>query len=730
MSTGENRHASGLRFFLFAVIVTVFFSGVFAQGQTNPTPPAPPPAPATMPAGWQQLDAAGFLAAAQTLYQSQPGPDAATSKAVVAQAWTAFLNNPDFIAGGDWATLRSLLGMFVPRVGELIDTSSDAARKASQATVDGYMSALRTQLQSRITSHPETLNSQSFSDFVNSVNTLMGVHFNERDRARWSAAWMNANDWKSLSMADQATLYSYLNVELLSRLRVSVRWTGQIAVPADGDYTFEQLRTFYTDGTMKLTINGQVVLNSPGVGPQEKRWCRHPKVDDPAYKSSPVTLTASQPADFRLEYVHDMTGVQLRGDFYPMGFPVAVLTWQSSIVDRQIIPSSALTPPAGFTDGSRTGLKGEYYGDASFGTLKATRLDHGLVFVWDDRPMYNAYMRERAAILAENLPKLSSATYLAALDDKDVPGFINGQVYPFVAGMSAAERIDFMHALQQQPRLLKHLDYDHLTQFMWRFYMLPGKEHLALLSAWSQTQRQPRTQAGDFSTWDWNGYTWANCYHPMMLGRLLSKPFFQDAEEIWKSNLPLPNGDCNLTLAYATCYAAKYSDRNTRVREFLDKSLQNEELTGDQRATWLFARAYAEEVSIANLARPGRGMPFLQQALAAAESNGYRFWAMQEIVTRLITVDRCHQAASLIKSMQGQFTDKAQQDLMTSWLKLCETMPAHYAQVRRDAENEATMAYIAELQNRIKQAQDSGDAAQAARYGQIVENAKATLKTK
>ncbi|MGV8972404.1 MAG: LamG-like jellyroll fold domain-containing protein [Rhodoglobus sp.] len=100
----------------------------------------------------------------------------------------------------------------------------------------------------------------------------------------------------------------------------TARWTGQVEVPASGDYTFYAVG----DNGFRLFIDGVPVID---------HWVGDWDVEQ---TSAPVTLAAGVRHDFRLEMFQDVGGANM------------FLRWSSSVLAKQLVPESAFTPPADF----------------------------------------------------------------------------------------------------------------------------------------------------------------------------------------------------------------------------------------------------------------------------------------------------------------------------------------------------------------------------------------------
>ncbi|NOU79771.1 hypothetical protein GC101_12895 [Paenibacillus sp. LMG 31459] len=130
----------------------------------------------------------------------------------------------------------------------------------------------------------------------------------------------------------------------------SVRWTGTIKSQYSEAYTFY----ITVDDGVRLWINGRLLID---------KWI--PQASE--LTSLPITLTAGQSYDIRLEYFENGGGA------------TAILQWSSTSQAKQVVPQTQLTPPL---ESARVGLKGEYYDNSDLSGLKLTRTDADLNFSW------------------------------------------------------------------------------------------------------------------------------------------------------------------------------------------------------------------------------------------------------------------------------------------------------------------------------------------------------------
>ncbi|MFF9148313.1 LamG-like jellyroll fold domain-containing protein [Streptomyces sp. NPDC014861] len=100
----------------------------------------------------------------------------------------------------------------------------------------------------------------------------------------------------------------------------TARWTGRIAAPVTGDYTFHGIG----DNGFRLFIDGEPVIDH-----WVPDWDRE-------QTSAPVRLTAGEKHDFRLEMFQDVGGANM------------FLRWSTPTMPKQLVPESAFTPPDDF----------------------------------------------------------------------------------------------------------------------------------------------------------------------------------------------------------------------------------------------------------------------------------------------------------------------------------------------------------------------------------------------
>jgi len=106
-------------------------------------------------------------------------------------------------------------------------------------------------------------------------------------RAEAASNWVQRQSLSTLTWQDRVGVLPLLeSPDGVDKTNMSVRWTGQISAPADGQYTFEQFRTFHTDGKVKLWIDDLLVLDSFEAASSEDGV----DFDEFSFRSIPVAL--------------------------------------------------------------------------------------------------------------------------------------------------------------------------------------------------------------------------------------------------------------------------------------------------------------------------------------------------------------------------------------------------------------------------------------------------------
>lgn len=276
--------------------------------------------------------------------------------------------------------------------------------------------------------------------------------------------------------------------------------------------------------------------------------------------------------------------------------------------------------------------------------------------------------------------------------------------------MTAGERIVFIDVLARYPNLLRGMPLADLVVPIQSLDLLDDAKHTSFLLAWAEVNPHMRCVPGSYIR-GFGTYVTANVESFSRIAQACRQIDFNEALE---ESCTLPSGDCNLTMVYILINAGKLNGNVVDVIQKIDDMLADGEVQGDARMTWYLAKAYAIEVGISQITRPGRGLEELREAFSSAESDEYRFWALQEVVARLITIERNDEAESLITSLKNQFTESEQQEAMAGWLAVGRELIPLYQARQQQSRNNSLTNLATELSRRGDQMMNSGDTNAAA----------------
>jgi hypothetical protein len=140
--------------------------------------------------------------------------------------------------------------------------------------------------------------------------------------------------------------------------------------------------------------------------------------------------------------------------------------------------------------------------------------------------------------------------------------------------------------------------------------------------------------------------------------------------------------------------------------------------------TWLLGRAFVEGALISGTPDPMRGFEYLQEAMLVSETAEHRFWALQEMVARLGSLDEGAKAKALIDQYQDEFTSAEQVATMAAWRQKIDELAAGYAEIRNTPDSSPLDSYLSTLQERLTVAQSRGDDAEVGYYQTLISGAE------
>ncbi|WP_428940594.1 hypothetical protein [Fontivita pretiosa] len=193
----------------------------------------------------------------------------------------------------------------------------------------------------------------------------------------------------------------------------------------------------------------------------------------------------------------------------------------------------------------------------------------------------------------------------------------------------------------------------------------------------------------------------------------------QQLREYLEQNLV--DGEGGVRESVAALLSWRYSTSSAEAVAWerrLDEKLADPTLVGDRKAMWLLARAYAQAVG--GHWDPMSGEPWVQRALAAAESELPRLTAVGMLVRAYVQETDFDRAQALLAGIAQQMSPEGQQQL-TAELGAVIAFERERAQRYREEHRQAVeAAWHAELHRRLDAARVRNDAEAISRYEQLL----------
>lgn len=194
------------------------------------------------------------------------------------------------------------------------------------------------------------------------------------------------------------------------------------------------------------------------------------------------------------------------------------------------------------------------------------------------------------------------------------------------------------------------------------------------------------------------------------------------------------NGNPRQVVATILAYAYRHKKEDFQTwQTFLDGKIATAGMSGDTKARWLLAKAFAEAIvnPSGNPKSPIRGKKWLDQALATATSASCRLEVLQKFVEIYRGMRRPAIAVSLLESVKGQFSGAglAQVETMLHELR-AEQADSDVSFKRRQAADEIARkkGRLAYYRKRLAVYQARGDADKVAQLQAAIEKLEQGLQ--
>lgn len=528
------------------------------------------------------------------------------------------------------------------------------------------------------------------------------------------AAWLATHSVQELNPAQTAIALDALSYGGTSADSMSVRWTGGLTPPSAGTYTFSRGGVpNLTQDWVRVWINGKLVL------------------DTSSEDSAPVAVQMDgSSVSIRVDYSRTMTG-DSPAAAWPI--PCARLLWSRNSGDPTPVAVEAITP----NDGAGDGLSATYFSDAAFQTVHATRVDRSIDLIWDDEKpgvAGNSHTELRAQLAS----RMTNAAYIQDLYEDLGPWDASTLLTQATKVMSGADREQVALLLLANPGDFATMNGYALTELMWQLQPVSTDLVYELLVTWAQLQPRYATKPGEIPGWHRESYLQQNWNRLAHLGRALAGRYRnadyhavtimspQNLSRLFEQDgFTRPDGSASIHIIPAACYACKETQRHHvhEIIAIIDQHLAQDDLTGDQRASWHIARALCLENDTSDTPSPGAARRDLELAFAAAETDDTRFWAFSEQAVRLISAGDREGLDLLVAALGDQLNVPNMGLLIERWSSLADEYNNLYQRERAQNVVARQQELVDSLQSRLDRSIEQNDSAGQARYERLLSQA-------
>ena len=567
-----------------------------------------------LPAGWQDLPLQSFIDQARQALAAQPPPAAELVTSIRRHAAERLKT----LSQQSRASFDSLLDLYDWGRGELSAQERDAVLAQLKPTADDVASWDLARL------HRADDRMRQLALTASSRESLL-ISWLERPLNETLLAGLEADH------AVRASELSWLCLALdglgPTADKFSVTWTGFIAAPVSGSYTFSttpiDVNFEGPDGHVRqrllVTIDGRTVLEAGG-----ENWTVQAKA---------VSLVAGQKQPLRVDFSY-----QHGSPFLRVRPAIARLPWQGPGITARPVPETALFPPQGDGNGLTLEYRYTVAGKAQTVTQRKPEIDR----TWfRNRAIAPKHVELQRPLLELLWSLASDPEYLAQAESGQRKHVLLSSV-PFAEAMQLLppRQAESARTLLDRKKLLRTATWDGVQQVYWSCRTAALQESFEVLMAWCQMHPESSPAFGTI-----RDFQIANRLPYQLLADAMASQYPPHRQLLEQAYLELPNGGCCLPVAYILSYAlleeGRISDWISRLKEALD----DQSLAGDQRVDWLLAAAQAEEIRRALPQTRRRqlwldhrllaGLGWLETAILEARTEPVRLHAYQETIARL-----------------------------------------------------------------------------------------------
>ncbi|MCA9077795.1 MAG: hypothetical protein KDA93_22400 [Planctomycetaceae bacterium] len=597
---------------------------------------------------------------------------------------------------------------------DLIDTEQDYSVLAKLQRIGRRVfhkdAEKKEQLKAAVRAREDDWTGRSYAEMRAKIDLMdsLGMPFEELigEAIKWRDAGGQLADMAKEDLFAAGFIFSSAHIVSGS---VSVRWEGSITAPQAGNYTFSvspiDVNASYKDHFVKksvtVSVNGQQIISATP--------------NDWSYKADPVSLQAGEPSPIQV----DLT-IEASAD--AEGALHAILFWEGPGIETTVVPADALSP----VEGAGEGLEATYTWSEGGAFQRVTRIDPTIDFVWGhgrlDVTEDTDVQKQASATLWNDT---MSADYLNNLE-------ASGELHPFLvdpegtaSALSSAQRRTFLQELVVRPNLLTSMKPKGAWELYQAFRFGAVEEALDVFGLWAIQHADHTVNPGAGSIHSIDGDFRDACRR---VGHFIAHQTSQ-ADELHDGHLEQTDGSCCLPIAYTLNYSYLTQGKLDEWIADLDARLDQPGVAGDKRVNWLIARGHAEEIRQGPSGpytvphyRWGAARPWLDQALADAQSDEVKARVAKEIAARLLISGQYDEARTVLQDASASAPAEIVANL-NEMIASVNSAEANLQVAQQEQAEAAEQAYLDSLQRRRDRASAAGNTEAVARYDALLQAA-------
>jgi|GEM_PF-3060445 len=519
-------------------------------------------------------------------------------------------------------------------------------------------------------------------------------------------AWLQGKDLSSLNPQQLAWAARSLAGSDLNDREFRLRWEGSLKPPQAGTYEFSStpFELSFVKGPMDSV---EQVLNLK-VGEEE--------VLNKDKKNGLVEMDGTS-QELTAEFSYKRVGA----DASPTSPPVATLFWKGPGIPRSIVPSSVLSTTDG--SGSVPGLSLTAVANVLGKPVEKTLSDSNVDSVWLGRGVVTDSKR-LGEVLQTLWSRCNESDYLSeckssAATAASHPLLIESS--QTLAMLSSEQQKEWLRSVASDPELTEHMSWADAVELYSTSRFADPDAALASMGTWMSTHADGNPEF----TLD---FVESNRRPYRKLAKLVRYQYAEHEQLLEDRYLLTNDGSCCLPAAYTLTYTRFLNGELKPWIASIDAKLDDEDLGGDKRASWLIALAMAKEFTYSQPMRfrtsnlyPVEGERYLRAAVSSAETDKGRLQAYKEIVVRYAGVRDLDQARKIVEEAEAALRSSEAREELAAWKDQLKQLDREVEKDRIRQRSLVKQIYGRAIRDSLKQSKAIGDDRATERYKELIE---------